>query len=194
MDQNDAPMLDELGQGRRRHRTGFGAPGHHLGKGSARSVHRALGAPVFAADLTTPKGLDDRTETRHTVQNAHALGAQAWGAELCRYTSCGSTQSLHILLAACVPAGGRVIVARNAHKAEWSSAVIAGYDLVPLPVEIDPVWDIEQTPARAARQSDGGGCGWDDGERSQDDGVPGRRLGPVATGPVDRSRTPEARL
>lgn len=143
MDQTEAPMLDRLAAARREHRTGFGAPGHHLGRGAARAVLQAIGAPAFAADLTTPKGLDDRTETHQTVQRAHALGAKAWGGDMCRYTGAGSTQCLHILLAACVPAGGRVLVARNAHKAEWSTAVVAGYDIVPLPVAIDPDWDVE---------------------------------------------------
>ena len=132
---------------------GFGAPGHHAGRAMPSGVRQAVGRRAFEADMMSPKGLDDRTESRHAVQIAHEMAAEAWGADLCRFVTGGSTQSLHTALSAVVRPGEAVILARNAHKAEWSTMLYAGYRPVLLPVAIDPAWDVEHgvSPATLER-------------------------------------------
>ena len=148
-DQRLAPMLDDLDRGRSEHRHGFGAPGHNLGRGAERRTVKLLGSGVFEVDLATPKGLDDRKETRRTVQRAHALGALSWQGDWCRYTPAGTTQSLHIALSCLTRPGDRILVVRNAHEAIACYAVFGGLEIVDLDVGIDPDWDIEHTPTPA---------------------------------------------
>ncbi len=122
---------------------GFGAPGHNLGRGAARDLRKLLGARVFAADIITPKGLDDRTEGGHVLQRAHEIAAEAWNADFCRFVTGGSTLSLHMALAAVARSGDTVLFAANVHKAERAHALAAGLDARIVPVIVDDGWDIE---------------------------------------------------
>jgi arginine/lysine/ornithine decarboxylase len=149
MDQNQTPIVDALAAIERRPVTGFGAPGHNQGHAMPRRMRSLLGKRVFQADVLTPKGLDDRTEGLLAVQRAHEIAAEAWGADLARFVTGGSTQSLHIALAAIARPGDTVLIAANAHKAEFSAAIFAGLHPVVLPVEVAAEWDIEHGVAPA---------------------------------------------
>lgn len=150
MDQKTAPILDALARVERRPPTGFGAPAHHGGLAIPDGARRLLGKQVFQADVMTPKGLDDRTEGGHVVQRAHEIAAEAWGADFCRFVTGGSTQSLHTALAAVAAPGDTVLIAANAHKAEWSYALAAGLHAVAVPALIDTEWNIEHGVEPAA--------------------------------------------
>ena len=143
MDQNEAPIVDALAAIERHPIIGFGAPGHHQGSAMPSGMARLVGKRAFAADVLTPKGLDDRTESLHAVQRAHEIAAEAWGADLCRFATAGSTQSLHTLISAVVRPGETILIAANAHKAEFSAVLMAGLVPVVVPVAIDEGWDIE---------------------------------------------------
>ena len=143
MDQHQAPILDALTKVERRPPHGFGAPGHHGGSAVARDLIRLIGRQVFAADVLTPRGLDDRTEGGHVVQRAHEIAAEAWQADFCRFVTGGSTQSLHIALAAVAGPGDTVLLAANVHKAERGYALAAGLDAAIVPVMVDDGWDVE---------------------------------------------------
>lgn len=143
MDQKQTPILEALATMERRPVRGFGAPGHNLGRGAARDVRRLLGSRVFEADVITPKGLDDRTESSHVVQRAHEIAAEAWNADFCRFVTGGSTLSLHMALAAVARAGDTVLFAANVHKAERAHALAAGLDAHIVPVIVDDEWDVE---------------------------------------------------
>lgn len=143
MDQHQTPIVDALAAIERRRITGFGAPGHSQGRQMSTGMKRLVGARAFQADVLTPKGLDDRTESLLAVQRAHELAAEAWGADLARYATGGSTQSIHTALASVAKPGDTVLIAANAHKAEFAYALAAGLNAVVLPVTIDREWDIE---------------------------------------------------
>ena len=143
MDQHTAPILEALGKLQRRKMHGFGAPGHHQGSAIPRDLRRLLGSRVFAADVITPKGLDDRTESAHVLQRAHELAAEAWQADFSRFVTGGSTQSLQIALAAVARPGDTVLFAANVHKAERAHALAAGLRAAIVPVVVDADWDVE---------------------------------------------------
>ncbi len=143
MDQRSAPVLEALAAVERRPAAGFGAPGHGGGRAATADVRRLVGLRAFKADVLTPKGLDDRTETGQVLQRAHAVAADAWGADLCRFVTGGSTQGLHTALAAVARPGDTVLMAQNAHKAEVSAAVFAGLNVEMVPVAYDRGWDLE---------------------------------------------------
>ena len=152
MDQHRAPILDALVAIERRGVHGFGAPGHHQGAAVSRDLRRLLGRQLFVADVITPKGLDDRTEGAHVLQEAHEIAAEAWQADFCRFVTGGSTQSLHTALAAVARAGDTILLAANVHKAERAHALAAGLNAVIVPVIVDAAWDVEHgvTPASLA--------------------------------------------
>ena len=143
LNQSVAPILDALVEAQRLSPVGFGAPGHGQGRGASADILRLLGRKTFAADLLTPKGLDDRVETRQAIQRAHQLAAKAWGARLCRFGTGGSTQNLHCALASVARPGDVVVIAANCHKAEFAAAVFAGLSPVIVPVTPDMDWDLE---------------------------------------------------
>ncbi len=141
-DQSTMPIVDALKAVQRQRGISFGAPGHHLGRTAPPAV-KSLLADAFKADVLTPKGLDERTEPKQVVQRAHALAAEAWGAGLCRFATGGTTQSLHTALAAVARPGDTVLLAQNAHKAEFAGALFMGLDVGVIPVTIDRDWDLE---------------------------------------------------
>lgn len=143
MDQKSAPILEALSALERHPPIGFGAPGHHRGAVLPKGVRGVLGRRVFRADVMTPKGLDDRRESGLVLQRAHEIAAEAWGADFCRFVTGGSTQSLHVALAAVAGPGDAVLLAANAHKAERAHALATGLDVGIVPVTIDAAWDIE---------------------------------------------------
>lgn len=143
MDQHEAPIIDALAAIRRHRVHGFGAPGHHEGASIPRDLRRLLGRRVFQADVITPKGLDDRSEGGHVLQRAHEIAAEAWQADLCRFVTGGSTQSLHTALAAVARPGEKVLFAANVHKAERAHALATGLRAEIVPVTIDRDWDVE---------------------------------------------------
>lgn len=150
MDQRQTPILEALAEIERRKVHGFGAPGHHQGWTVPRDLQGLIGRQVFAADVITPKGLDDRTEGAHVVQRAHEIAAEAWGADFCRFVTGGSTQSLHMALAAVAAPGDTVLFAANVHKAERAHALVAGLNAGIVPVIVDAAWDLEHGVAPEA--------------------------------------------
>ena len=150
MDQQQAPVLNALAAIERRRIRGFGAPGHHQGHAIARDARRTLGRRVFEADVLTPRGLDDRTESGHVLQRANELAAEAWQADFCRFVTGGSTQSLHTALAAVARPGDTVLFAANIHKAERAYALSAGLKAEIVPVLVDEGWDVEHGVAAEA--------------------------------------------
>ncbi|SOB87242.1 lysine decarboxylase [Sphingomonas guangdongensis] len=143
MDQHQTPLLDALAAIEHRPLHGFGAPAHHQGAAIPPGLTALLGKRLFRADVITPKGLDDRTESAHALQRAHEIAAEAWGAEFCRFATGGSTQSLHVALAAVAAPGDTVVFAANVHKAERAHALVAGLNAACVPAIVDPAWDVE---------------------------------------------------
>src|ERR1700712_2795199 len=93
LNQRRAPLLEALAEVQSRKPSTYGAPGHHAGKGATRDVTKLIGSKVFAADVLTLKGVDDRRETKQVRQTAEQLAAEAWGAESCFFSANGSTLS-----------------------------------------------------------------------------------------------------
>lgn len=147
MDQSRAPLVGALAEAEAHPTTGFGAPGHGHGAFIPRRVRPLTGAKAFKADLLTLKGVEDRTESQLALFRAQELAADAWGAEFARLATGGSTQGLHTVLAAVARSGDTVLIAQNAHKAEWAHALACGLDAAPIPVQIDREFDAETVVA-----------------------------------------------
>ncbi len=153
MDQHETPIVDALAAIERHPAKTFGAPGHGQGHAMPHRLAKLVGKRAFEADVLTPKGLDDRTESRHALQRAHEIAAEAWGADICRFATGGSTQSIHTALAAIAQPGDTVVIAQNAHKAEFAAVLFAGLHPVVVPVAIDTDWDLEHGVSAATLEA-----------------------------------------
>src|SRR3954470_17136435 len=94
MDHSRAPVLDALQEFRRRGDVVFGPPGHKQGRGADPRVRSILGEGVFASDVLTLNGLDDRRQSQGIVSQAEDLMADAVRADRAFFSTCGSSLSV----------------------------------------------------------------------------------------------------
>ena len=109
----------------------FSLPGHH----------RRLADPLLALDAAYVPEVEDAARSTGVLQRAEALAAEAWGADLCRFSVAGSTMANQALLLGTVGPGERIAVARTAHASSFNGLVLTGAEPVWL---ADPVRDVER--------------------------------------------------
>ena len=94
MDQSEAPILDGLVDYRKSNRYGFTPPGHRQGRGTDDRVLDVLGHEPFRDDILASGGLDDRRTSNKYLKRAEDLMAEAVGAEMAFFSTCGSSLSV----------------------------------------------------------------------------------------------------
>lgn len=140
MDQSRAPILDALDDYRTRGRYGFTPPGHRQGRGVDERVARVLG-DAFRGDVLASGGLDDRRARGAYLADAEALMADAVGAEMAFFSTCGSSLSVKAAMLAVAGGGdGGLILGRDSHKSIVAGLIFAGL----LPRWVTPRWDSER--------------------------------------------------
>lgn len=138
VDQERAPLLEALEAYRRDGRYGFTPPGHRQGRGVEPRARSIIGAEAFASDLLASGGLDDRRMSNEYLSDAEQLMADAVGAELAFFSTCGS--SLSVKAAMMAVAGGQpgeLLVTRDAHKSIVAGLIFSGL----CPRWVRPRWD-----------------------------------------------------
>lgn len=148
MDQSEAPLLDALVDYRKRDRYGFTPPGHRQGRGVDDRVLGVLGPEAFRDDLLANGGLDDRRSSNKYLQRAEDLMAEAVGAEVAWFSTCGSSLSVKAAMMAVAggpdhsagSSGGSLIVPRDSHKSIVAGLIFSGVQ----PRWVTPRWDAEQ--------------------------------------------------
>jgi arginine decarboxylase len=141
MDQNEAPILDALVDYRKAGRYGFTPPGHRQGRGTDDRVLSVLGREPFADDLLASGGLDDRRTSGGFLKRAEDLMAQAVGAEVAWFSTCGSSLSVKAaMMAVAGGAEGGLLVGRDSHKSIVAGLIFSGV----LPRWVTPRWDAER--------------------------------------------------
>src|SRR4051794_17842894 len=141
--QSSAPILEALANYTKQGSVSFGVPGHKSGQGATADIKRVIGEEVFRADATTQKGIDDRRETKRTIQRADHLAAQAWGADHAYLSTNGTSLSNHAAFLSVAAPGDTVLVSRNAHKSVTAGLILAGLRPVFLEPDMDESWDVE---------------------------------------------------
>jgi arginine/lysine/ornithine decarboxylase len=131
MDHARAPILEALVDFRRRGDVVYGPPGHKQGRGVDQRVTDITGAGLFASDVLTLNGLDDRRESQGIRAQAEELMADALRAEHAYFSTCGSSLSVKSAMISVAGPAQKLLVSRNAHKSVVAGVIIAG---------IDPVW------------------------------------------------------
>lgn len=149
MDQSEAPLLDALVDYRKRDRYGFSPPGHRQGRGVDDRVLGVLGHEAFRDDLLANGGLDDRRSRNKYLQHAEDLMAEAVGAKVAWFSTCGSSLSVKAAMmavaggpdqSAASSGGGSLIVPRDSHKSIVAGLIFSGVQ----PHWVTPRWDAEQ--------------------------------------------------
>ncbi|OBH08130.1 aminotransferase class I/II-fold pyridoxal phosphate-dependent enzyme [Mycobacterium sp. E3247] len=139
MDQSDAPLLDALVDYREKNRYGFTPPGHRQGRGTDERVLAVLGREPFADDVLASGGLDDRRTGHQYLKHAEDLMAQAVGADVAWFSTCGSSLSVKAAMMAVAGGDGSLLVSRDSHKSIVAGLIFSGVQ----PRWITPRWDAE---------------------------------------------------
>ena len=82
--------------------------------------------PVNAIDITEIDGFDDLHHPSGILKDAQARAAKVRGAERTWFLINGSTAGILSAVSACSKRGGRIIVARNCHKAVYNAIELCG--------------------------------------------------------------------
>ncbi|GHE53188.1 ornithine decarboxylase [Streptomyces longispororuber] len=150
MDHSRVPVLEALLEFRRRGDVVYGPPGHKQGRGADPRVVDVVGAGVFASDVLSLNGLDDRRESQGVLTRAEELMADAVGADQAFFSTCGSSLSVKSAMLAVAGPGEKLLISRNAHKSVVASVIINGVE----PVWVHPKFDAERHLAHPPEPDD----------------------------------------
>src|SRR3954454_2707692 len=154
MDHSRAPVLEALQEFRRRGDVVYGPPGHKEARGADPRVLEIVGRDVFASDVLTLNGLDDRRESQGVVTQAEELMADAVHADHAFFSTCGSSLSVKTSIMSVAGPGEKLLISRNAHKSVVSGLIISGVRPVWVHPHIDPERHLAHPPEPAdVRQS-----------------------------------------
>jgi arginine/lysine/ornithine decarboxylase len=126
MDQSAAPLLDALADYHSADRYGFTPPGHRQGHGADPRTLAAIGQDAFRSDVLATAGLDDRTSSHGYLSKAEELMADAVGADLAFFSTCGSSLSVKAAMLAVAGHQGDLLVSRDAHKSVVAGLIFSG--------------------------------------------------------------------
>ncbi|MEV5357101.1 DegT/DnrJ/EryC1/StrS family aminotransferase [Streptomyces sp. NPDC052693] len=150
MDHSRVPVLEALQEFRRRGDVVYGPPGHKQGLGADPRVVDIVGEGVFASDVLSLNGLDDRRESQGVLTQAEELMADAVGAEHAFFSTCGSSLSVKTAMLAVAGPGEKLLISRNAHKSVIAAVIVNGVE----PVWVHPKFDTERHLAHPPEPDD----------------------------------------
>ncbi|MEU0050040.1 ornithine decarboxylase [Streptomyces sp. NPDC006309] len=150
MDHSRVPVLEALEEFRRRGDVVYGPPGHKQGLGADPRVVGIVGEGVFASDVLSLNGLDDRRESQGVLAQAQELMADAVGAEQAFFSTCGSSLSVKTAMLAVAGPGEKILISRNAHKSVIAAVIVNGVQ----PVWVHPKFDTERHLAHPPEPDD----------------------------------------
>src|SRR5215213_9632117 len=137
MDHSRVPVIEALQAFRERGDVVYGPPGHKQGRGADPRVVAVVGEGVFASDVLTLNGLDDRRESQSVVKQAEDLMADAVHADTAFFSTCGSSLSVKTAIMSVAGPGEKLLISRNAHKSVMAGVIVSGI----VPVWVHPHFD-----------------------------------------------------
>jgi arginine/lysine/ornithine decarboxylase len=146
VDHSRVPVLEALQEFRQRGDTVFGPPGHKQGRGADPRVIDIVGAGVFASDVLSLNGLDDRRQSQGVLEQAQELMADAVGADHAFFSTCGSSLSVKTAMISIAGPGDKLLVSRNAHKSVIAALIISGVQPVWVHPHFDTDWQLAHPP------------------------------------------------
>jgi arginine decarboxylase len=100
-------------------------------------VLEIVGRDVFASDVLSLNGLDDRRESQGVTSQAQDLMADAVHAEHAFFSTCGSSLSVKTAIMSVAGPGEKLLISRNAHKSVMAGVIVSGI----VPVWVHPHFD-----------------------------------------------------
>ncbi|WP_101951289.1 aminotransferase class I/II-fold pyridoxal phosphate-dependent enzyme [Mycobacterium sp. 3519A] len=140
MDQSEAPILDALVDYRASNRYGYTPPGHRQGRGVDDRVLAVLGHDPFRDDLLASGGLDDRRTSNKYLKRAEDLMAEAVGADVAFFSTCGSSLSVKAAMMAVSGGDASLLVPRDSHKSVVAGLIFSGMQAR----WVTPQWDADR--------------------------------------------------
>ncbi|MBL0747839.1 aminotransferase class I/II-fold pyridoxal phosphate-dependent enzyme [Nocardioides baculatus] len=125
----DAPLLDAWLRFHEVAPTPFTIPGH-------KQRHDLVG-DVVAGDVPLYAGLDTMKLTAGVLAEAESRAARLWGADVCRFSTGGSTHANQAVALAVADDGDTVVVSRTLHRSMLLGLVLAGLTPVWVRPEVD---------------------------------------------------------
>src|SRR5829696_5627415 len=150
MDHSRVPVLEALQEFRRRGDHVYGPPGHRQGRGADPRVVEVVGEGVFASDVLSLNGLDDRRQSQGILEQAQELMADAVHAEQAFFSTCGSSLSVKAAMMSVAGPGEKLLVSRNAHKSVMAGLIISGVQ----PAWVHPHFDPDRNLAHPPEPDD----------------------------------------
>lgn len=108
-------------------------PGHKRNLPGVSADHTAGQQALAAAaalDITEIDGFDNLHEPEGILKEAMERTARLYGADRCYYSINGSTAGILTAVSAAVPEGGKLIMARNCHRAVYHAAYLRRLETV----------------------------------------------------------------
>ena len=125
-----APLLDAWLRFQESAPTPFTIPGH--------KQRTDLVGDVVAGDVPLYAGLDTMKLSAGVLADAEARAAAMWGADVCRFSTGGSTHANQAVALAVAGDGDEVVVSRTLHRSLLLGLVLAGLTPVWVRPEVDP--------------------------------------------------------
>jgi arginine decarboxylase len=150
MDHSRVPVIEALQAFRERGDVVYGPPGHKQGRGADPRVVAVVGEGVFASDVLTLNGLDDRRESQGVTKQAEDLMADAVDADTAFFSTCGSSLSVKTAIMSVAGPGEKLLISRNAHKSVMAGVIVSGI----VPVWVHPHFDEELALAHPPEPED----------------------------------------
>ena len=125
-----APLLDAWLRFQEEAPTPFTIPGH--------KQRTDLVGDVVAGDVPLYAGLDTMKLRAGVLADAEARAAELWGADVCRFSTGGSTHANQAIALAVAEDGDEVVVSRTLHRSLLLGLVLAGLRPVWVRPEVDP--------------------------------------------------------
>ncbi len=126
LDQSTAPLLDALADYRAKNRYGFTPPGRRQGRGTDDRLLEVLGREPFLDDVLARGGLDDRRTSNQYLKHAEDLMAEAVGAKMAWFSTCGSSLSVRAAMMAVAGGDGSLLVGRDSYKSIVAGLIFSG--------------------------------------------------------------------
>ena len=129
-------------------------PGHKSSGLTMPRLAQAWGQGLLALDLSEMSGVDYLEAPAHTLAEAQALAAEAFGAEYSCFLVNGTTVGNQAMLLAAVQPGQDVILPRASHRSVFAALMLADARPVYVPPEFHPAAGLPlATPAGAVRDA-----------------------------------------
>ncbi len=131
------PLLEAMEAYRREEALPFHTPGHKYGRGMHPALARLFTAEALAMDVSLMHELDDLFSPAGCIKLAQERAARVYGAARTFFVVNGTTSAIHAMLLAAVRPGGKVLVARNAHRSVLGGLILAGAEPVFVATQTD---------------------------------------------------------